>query len=74
MPNICVSVNLLVFITNLLVHLAEKILLLKPTKNRGDYRWFSIPFDNQASLERGNDRGNILGNKKPACFTGGLCD
>ena len=27
----------MVFIVNLLVHLAEKILLLKPTNDRGDY-------------------------------------
>lgn len=34
---ICASVYLLVFIQNLLVHLAEKILLLQPLKFGGDY-------------------------------------
>ncbi|MGR3547603.1 MAG: hypothetical protein ACU0CB_04175, partial [Roseovarius sp.] len=34
---ICASVYLLVFIRNLLVHLAEKILLLQPLKCGGDY-------------------------------------
>jgi hypothetical protein len=37
-PNICVSLNRLVFIVNLLVHLAEKILILNPINARGDYR------------------------------------
>jgi putative transposase len=37
MPNICVSLNRLVFIVNLLVHLAEKILLLNPINARRDY-------------------------------------
>jgi len=36
-PNICVSLNRLVFIVNLLVHFAEKILLLNPTNARGEY-------------------------------------
>src|SRR6056297_702333 len=35
---ICASVYLLVFIRNLLVHLAEKILLLQPLNFGGDYR------------------------------------
>ena len=35
---ICDSVYLLVFIRNLLVHLAEKILLLQPLTFGGDYR------------------------------------
>ena len=35
---ICASVYLLVFIRNLLVHLAEKILLLQPLTFGGDYR------------------------------------
>ena len=34
---ICALVKLLVFIRNLLVHLAEKILLLHPLKFGGDY-------------------------------------
>src|SRR6056297_1016164 len=34
---ICASVYLLVFIRNLLVHLAEKILLLQPLNFGGDY-------------------------------------
>jgi hypothetical protein len=34
---ICASVYLLVFIQNLLVHLAEKILLLQPLTFGGDY-------------------------------------
>lgn len=34
---ICDSVYLLVFIRNLLVHLAEKILLLQPLTFGGDY-------------------------------------
>ena len=37
-PNICVSLNRRVFILDLLVHFAEKILLLNPTIARGDYR------------------------------------
>ena len=37
---ICASVYLLVFIRILLVHLAEKILLLQPLKFGGDYQWF----------------------------------
>ncbi len=37
---ICASVYLLVFIQNLLVHLAEKILLLQPLKFGGDYQTF----------------------------------
>ena len=37
-PNICVSLNRLVFIVNLLVHFAEKILLLNPINARGDYQ------------------------------------
>jgi len=32
-------VYLLVFIRNLLVHLAEKILLMQPLTFGGDYRW-----------------------------------
>ena len=35
---ICASVYLLVFIKNLLMHLAEKILLMQPLTFRGDYR------------------------------------
>ena len=35
---ICASVYLLVFIQNLLVHLAEKILLMQPPTFGGDYR------------------------------------
>jgi len=35
---ICASVDLLVFIENLLAHLAEKILLMQPVAFRGDYR------------------------------------
>jgi hypothetical protein len=35
---ICASVYLLVFIRNLLVHLAEKILLFQPLTFGGDYR------------------------------------
>ena len=35
---ICASVYLLVFIQNLLVHLAEKILLMQPLTFGGDYR------------------------------------
>ena len=35
---ICASVYLLVFMRNLLMHLAEKILLMQPTKFGGDYR------------------------------------
>ncbi len=34
---ICASVYLLVFIRNLLVHLAEKILLMQPLTSLGDY-------------------------------------
>jgi len=34
---ICASVYLLVFIRNILVHLAEKILLPQPLTFRGDY-------------------------------------
>jgi hypothetical protein len=34
---ICASVYLLVFIRNLLVHLAEKILLIQPLNFGGDY-------------------------------------
>lgn len=34
---ICASVYLLVFIRNLLVHLAEKILLIQPLTFGGDY-------------------------------------
>ena len=34
---ICASVYLLVFIRNLLVHLAEKILLMQPLTFGGDY-------------------------------------
>ena len=34
---ICASVYLLVFIQNLLVHLAEKILLMQPLTVGGDY-------------------------------------
>ncbi|MFU8778980.1 MAG: hypothetical protein ACNA7M_15160, partial [Roseovarius sp.] len=40
---ICASVYLLVFIRILLVHLAEKILLLQPLKSGEDYRLEYIP-------------------------------
>ena len=36
-PRICGSLNRPIFISNLLVHLAEKILLLNPSNFRGDY-------------------------------------
>ena len=36
--HICVEINLLVFIQNLLMHLAEKILLMQPLTFGGDYR------------------------------------
>jgi transposase InsO family protein len=36
---ICASVYLLVFIRNLLVHLAEKILLMQPLTFGGDYHY-----------------------------------
>jgi hypothetical protein len=39
---ICASVYLLVFIRILLMHLAEKILPLHPTKFGGDYLVFSL--------------------------------
>ena len=35
---ICASVYLLVFIKNLLVHLAKKVLLMQPLTFGGDYR------------------------------------
>jgi len=36
-PPITVAINMLVFIRNLLVHLAEKILLMQPLTFGGDY-------------------------------------
>ncbi len=41
---ICASAYLLVLIRILLVHFAERILLLQPTKFGGDYRITSIMF------------------------------
>jgi len=54
---ICASVYLLVFIRNLLVHLAEKILLLQPLKFGGDYHGDAYDVDlgfpfSKAGLQR----------------------
>lgn len=42
MPRIWGSLNRPIFISNLLVYLAEKILLLKPSNFRGDYRGIAV--------------------------------
>tara|TARA_R110002124_G_scaffold211577_1_gene377826 strand:+ start:439 stop:729 length:291 start_codon:yes stop_codon:yes gene_type:complete len=47
---ICASVYLLVFIQNLLMHLAEKILLIQPLTFGGDYRHRIVGFANWQTI------------------------
>ena len=54
---ICASVYLLVFIRSLLVHLAEKILLLQPLKFEGIAPPYVTPAD--VYFERGHSRRSI---------------
>ncbi|MCW1920885.1 hypothetical protein NX862_19180, partial [Rhodobacter sp. KR11] len=58
------SVYLLVFIRNLLVHLGEKILLIQPLKNGGDYHLLTsirlIPVEGKVVLELVGELAGLL--------------